>query len=361
VLYVLDEPSIGLHQRDNERLLVTLRRLRDLGNSVLVVEHDEDAIRTADWLVDIGPGAGAAGGHVVSQGTPAEVMDDPPPDRRLPLTAAADRRPAAAPQGDKASAARVGRPRQQPEDVSADPARHLHLRHRRLRRQASPPSTPSTPRRPRLMAPASSPARRAIDGLEHLDKVIDIDQSPIGRTPALQPRHLHRRLHPDPRLVRRPPESQARGYKPGRFSFNVKGRPLRGLLGRRPHQDRDALPARRLRHLRRCKGKRYNRETLEVKFRGKSIADVLDMTVWRGASSFSPCRHPRRSAHVEECRVAAAYRPPNGTSECVGRTLFDSVRRFHLPSAAAHASSSSAIAGNSRLSAAHQPPQALFI
>ena len=294
VLYVLDEPSIGLHQRDNARLLTSLKGLRDLGNSVLVVEHDEEAILTADHVIDMGPAAGVHGGHVVAEGTPADIMAEPEePDRPVPDRRARDPDPRASP-ADLAEArccSVIGATRQQPEERHRrDPGRHLHLHHRRLRRRQvhlhrSRPST--RPPRRRLNGASDAPApHERIEGLQFFDKVIDIDQSPIGRTPRSNPATYTGAFTADPRLVRRPAGGQGARLWAGPLLVQRQGRALRGLPGRRPDQDRDALPARRLRHLRRLPGPRYNRETLEVLFRGKSIADVLDMTVDEAADLF---------------------------------------------------------------------------
>jgi excinuclease ABC subunit A len=293
VLYVLDEPSIGLHQRDNERLLTTLRRLRDLGNTVLVVEHDEDAIRQADHLIDIGPAAGKGGGRVIAQGTPAEVMANPASltgqylsgAKRIDIPATRrriDRKKqlrvvgatgnnlknltASIPLGTFASVT----------GVSGGGKSTLVVE--TLYKAASR----------RLMGAAEVPAPHdRIEGLEHLDKIIDIDQSPIGRTPRSNPATYTGLFAPIRDWFAEMPESRARGYKPGRFSFNVKGGRCEacqgdGLIKIEMHFLPDVYVT-----CDTCKGKRYNRETLEVKFRGKSIADVLDMTVDEGVEFFS--------------------------------------------------------------------------
>jgi excinuclease ABC subunit A len=293
VLYVLDEPSIGLHQRDNERLLATLRRLRDLGNTVLVVEHDEDAIRQADHLLDLGPAAGAGGGRIIAQGTPAEVMANPDS-----LTGAylSGRRSIAVPARRRAS----------------DPKRMLRVvgasgNNLKGVTAAFPLGTftcvtgvsgggkstlvietlyKATARR--LMGAGTVPGpHERIEGLEFLDKIIDIDQSPIGRTPRSNPATYTGLFAPIRDWFAELPESRARGYKPGRFSFNVKGGRCEacqgdGLIKIEMHFLPDVYVT-----CDACKGKRYNRETLEVLFRGKSIADVLDMTVSEGREFFS--------------------------------------------------------------------------
>ena len=292
VLYVLDEPSIGLHQRDNERLLATLRRLKALGNTVLVVEHDEDAIRAADHLIDMGPAAGVHGGHVIAQGTPDEVAAHPDS-----LTGAY-------------LSGRRGIPL--PKRRKADPKRALRVvgaRGNNLRDvTASIPlgvftcvtgvsgggkSTlvidtlfKATSRR--LMGSGEAPAPHdRLEGLEYLDKIIDIDQSPIGRTPRSNPATYTDLFAPIRDWFAELPESRARGYKSGRFSFNVKGGRCEacqgdGVLKIEMHFLPDVFVT-----CDTCKGARYNRETLEIKFRGKSIADVLAMTVDEAVPFFS--------------------------------------------------------------------------
>ncbi len=293
VLYVLDEPSIGLHQRDNERLLVTLRRLRDIGNTVLVVEHDEDAIRSADWLVDIGPAAGAGGGRVIAQGTPAEVAANPASltgdylsgRRRIEV-------PATRRKVDPKRAIRVvGATGNNLKNVSASfplgtftcvtgvsGGGKSTLVIETLYKAAAR----------RLMGSGTVPTtHEKIEGLDQLDKIIDIDQSPIGRTPRSNPATYTGLFAPIRDWFSELPESRARGYKPGRFSFNVKGGRCEacqgdGLIKIEMHFLPDVYVT-----CDSCKGKRYNRETLEVKFRGKSISDVLEMTVEEGAEFFA--------------------------------------------------------------------------
>ena len=231
MLYVLDEPSIGLHQRDNARLLDTLKHLRDLGNTVIVVEHDEDAIRLADYVVDIGPGAGVHGGEIVAQGTPAEVMANPASLTGQYLSGLQQVAAAAAPpQMGERPLIRVkgARANNLQERLGRDSAGRLHLRHRRFgRRQIhAASSTRSIKRRgPQAeRARARRPAQHdRIEGLEHLDKVIDIDQSPIGRTPRSNPATYTGAFTPIRDWFAGLPEAKARGYEPGRFSFNVKG------------------------------------------------------------------------------------------------------------------------------------------
>jgi len=293
VLYVLDEPSIGLHQRDNERLLKTLRRLRDIGNTVLVVEHDEDAIRSADHLIDIGPAAGKGGGRIIAQGTPAEVEANPQSitgqylsgKRRIPMP---EVRRTTDP---KRMLRLVGARGNNLKDVTAEiplgtfccitgvsGGGKSTLIVETLYKAASR----------RLMGSGEVPAAyERIEGLEHLDKIIDIDQSPIGRTPRSNPATYTGLFAPIRDWFAEMPDSRARGYAPGRFSFNVKGGRCEacqgdGVLKIEMHFLPDVYVT-----CDTCKGKRYNRETLEVKFRGKSIADVLDMTVDEGVDFFS--------------------------------------------------------------------------
>ncbi len=292
VLYVLDEPSIGLHQRDNERLLETLRRLRDLGNSVLVVEHDEDAIRAADHVIDIGPGAGVHGGKIIAQGDVSEIMRTPGSitgdylagRREVPVPAS--RRPI----NRKKTLKIVGARENNLKAVTAEIPIGLltcvtgvsgggksTLVVETLYKAAS---------RKLYNAKDAPGAHDRIDGLEEFDKVIDIDQSPIGRTPRSNPATYTGAFTPIRDWFAGLPESKARGYQPGRFSFNVKGGRCEacqgdGVIKIEMHFLPDVYVT-----CDTCKGKRYNRETLEVKFKDKSIADVLDMTVEEGALFF---------------------------------------------------------------------------
>ncbi len=293
VLYVLDEPSIGLHQRDNERLLVTLRRLKALGNTVLVVEHDEDAIRAADYLIDMGPAAGLAGGYVVARGTPAEVAansasltgDYLSGRRRIPVPPM--RRPV---QKDRVLRV-VGACANNLKDVTADfplgtftcvtgvsGGGKSTLVVDTLYKAASR----------KLMGSGEVPlAHTRIEGLGELDKIIDIDQSPIGRTPRSNPATYTELFAPIRDWFAELPESRARGYKSGRFSFNVKGGRCEacqgdGVLKIEMHFLPDVFVT-----CDTCKGRRYNRETLEIKFRDKSIAEVLAMTVDEAVPYFS--------------------------------------------------------------------------
>jgi excinuclease ABC subunit A len=292
VLYVLDEPSIGLHQRDNDRLLTTLRRLRDLGNTVIVVEHDEDAIRTADYLVDMGPGAGIHGGHVVAAGLPDDVMNNPNSLTGQYLTGV---RQIAVPKTRRRghfgqSLKIVGARGNNLQNVSVEiplgvftcvtgvsgggkSTLILETLYKALARRLNGARD--------LPAPHDS-----LTGLEHIDKIVDIDQSPIGRTPRSNPATYTGAFTPIRDWFAELPEAKARGYGPGRFSFNVKGGRCEacqgdGVLKIEMHFLPDVYVQCDV-----CKGKRYNRETLEVRFREKSISDVLEMTVEEGASFF---------------------------------------------------------------------------
>ncbi|EJW10279.1 Excinuclease ABC subunit A [Rhodovulum sp. PH10] len=291
VLYVLDEPSIGLHQRDNARLIETLKRLRDLGNTVIVVEHDEDAILTADWVLDIGPGAGIHGGKIVAQGTPADIMANPKSTTGQFLTGARmipvpERRPP-----DPRRMLRVVNARgNNLKSVTADIPLGLFTCITGV--SGGGKSTllidtvfKAVARKLHGAAEAPAPHDR-IEGLEHIDKIIDIDQSPIGRTPRSNPATYTGAFTPIREWFAGLPEAKARGYEPGRFSFNVKGGRCEacqgdGVIKIEMHFLPDVYVTCDV-----CKGKRYNRETLDVTFKGKSIADVLDMTVEEGASFF---------------------------------------------------------------------------
>jgi excinuclease ABC subunit A len=292
VLYVLDEPSIGLHQRDNARLLETLKHLRDIGNTVIVVEHDEDAILSADHVVDIGPGAGVHGGHVVAQGTPDEIMASAESVTGQYLTGVR-----------QIPIPKVRRARDKDKQLSVIGARANNLKNV----TAAIPlglltcitgvsgggkSTLLIDTLYKAVARRLNGAREhpgehdRVEGLEHLDKVIDIDQSPIGRTPRSNPATYTGAFTPIREWFAGLPEAKARGYQPGRFSFNVRGGRCEacqgdGVIKIEMHFLPDVYVT-----CDQCKGKRYNRETLEVKFKDKSIADVLDMTVEEGAEFF---------------------------------------------------------------------------
>ncbi|CAN5555685.1 hypothetical protein BH24DEI1_BH24DEI1_15120 [soil metagenome] len=291
MLYVLDEPSIGLHPRDNDRLLATLLKLRDLGNTLIVVEHDEETMRASDYLVDLGPGAGIHGGHVVAAGTPEELIRHPGS-----LTAAYLRHekgiavPGGRREGNGKRLTIVGATEHNRKNIDvtiplgtmtcitgAACSGKSTLVHRILHASLAK----------RLYRAKEHPgAHKRIDGEEHVDKVIEIDQSPIGRTPRSNPATYTGIFTEIRDLYTRAPEARKRGYKPGRFSFNVKGGRCEACKG-------DGTVKVEMYFLpdiyvpcEVCKGARYNRETLEVKIRGKSIAEVLDMTVLEGLAFF---------------------------------------------------------------------------
>jgi len=292
VLYVLDEPSIGLHQRDNDRLLDTLRRLRDLGNSVIVVEHDEDAIRAADHVVDVGPGAGIHGGRIVAQGTPAEIMADANSLTGQYLTGARQvilrhklRKPTAG-RWLKLFGARGNNLK------NVDAQIPLGLFTGVTGVSGGGKSTLVIETLYKAVARKLTGAHEhpapfdRLEGLEHIDKIIDIDQSPIGRTPRSNPATYTGAFTPMREWFAGLPEAKARGYAPGRFSFNVKGGRCEacqgdGVIKIEMHFLPDVYVTCDV-----CQGKRYDRETLEVKYRDKSIADVLDMSVEEAASLF---------------------------------------------------------------------------
>ncbi|WP_282602967.1 excinuclease ABC subunit UvrA [Paracoccus sp. PARArs4] len=292
VLYVLDEPSIGLHQRDNDRLLGTLKGLRDQGNSVLVVEHDEDAIRHADYVFDIGPGAGVHGGTVVSQGTPDQIAADA---GSLTGQYLSGQREIAVPQtrrkGNGKKISVIGATGNNLKKVSADFPLGKFVCVTGVSGGGKSTLTIETLFKTaslRLNGARQTPAPcEQIKGLEHLDKVIDIDQRPIGRTPRSNPATYTGAFTPIREWFAGLPEAKARGYKPGRFSFNVKGGRCEacqgdGVIKIEMHFLPDVYV-----ECETCKGARYNRETLEVTFKGKSIADVLDMTVEDAQQFFS--------------------------------------------------------------------------
>ena len=284
VLYVLDEPSIGLHQRDNGRLLQTLKNLRDQGNTVIVVEHDEEAIREADYVFDIGPGAGVHGGRVVAQGTPEQIAADPASitgqylsgAREIPIPA--ERRP-----GNGKSVTVVKATGNNLKSVTAEFPLGKFVCVTGVSGGGKSTLTIETLFKTasmRLNGARQTPAPcETIKGLEHLDKVIDIDQRPIGRTPRSNPATYTGAFTPIRDWFAGLPEARARGYKPGRFSFNVKGGRCEacqgdGVIKIEMHFLPDVYVT-----CETCQGARYNRETLEIRFKGKSIADVLDMTV----------------------------------------------------------------------------------
>ncbi len=345
VLYVLDEPSIGLHQRDNERLLGTLKHLRDIGNTVIVVEHDEDAIREADYVVDIGPGAGIHGGHVIAKGTPDEIMANPDSLTgqylsgtrfiEVPATAARRRR---------ASRCRSSaRPATTSRTVTAEIPIGLFTCITGVSGWGKSTLTIDTLYRAvarRLNGARDVPADHTrIEGLEYLDKVIDIDQSPIGRTPRSNPATYTGAFTPIREWFAGLPEAKARGYGPGRFSFNVKGGRCEkcqgdGVIKIEMHFLPDVYVTCDV-----CKGKRYNRETLEVTLQGQvdrrcprhdgrggadffaavpSIRDKMEtlervgLGYMRSASRRRRSRAARRSA--SSCRRSCRAAPPAARS-----------------------------------------------
>ena len=284
VLYVLDEPSIGLHQRDNDRLLGTLKNLRDQGNTVIVVEHDEEAIREADYVFDIGPGAGVHGGQVVAHGTPAQVAAEPSSvtgqylSGQREIAVPSERR-----EGNGKSVTVVKATGNNLRKVTAEFPLGKFVCVSGVSGGGKSTLTIETLFKTasmRLNGARQTPAPcETIQGLEHLDKVIDIDQRPIGRTPRSNPATYTGAFPPIRDWFAGLPEAKARGYKPGRFSFNVKGGRCEacqgdGVIKIEMHFLPDVYV-----ECETCKGARYNRETLEIKFKGKSIADVLDMTV----------------------------------------------------------------------------------
>ncbi|MCL7464754.1 excinuclease ABC subunit UvrA [Phaeovulum sp. NW3] len=306
VLYVLDEPSIGLHQRDNDRLLGTLKNLRDQGNSVLVVEHDEDAIRHADYVFDIGPGAGVHGGRVVAQGTPEAIAADPASLTGQYLS------------GKRAIPVPAERRTGNGKKITVERACGNNLKHVTVDfplgefvcvtgvsgggKSTLTIETLFKTASMRLNGARQTPAPcDTVKGLEHLDKVIDIDQRPIGRTPRSNPATYTGAFTPIRDWFAGLPEAQARGYKPGRFSFNVKGGRCEacqgdGVIKIEMHFLPDVYVT-----CETCKGQRYNRETLEVKFKNKSIADVLDMTIEDAQAFFQavPAIREKMDALVE--------------------------------------------------------------
>ena len=284
VLYVLDEPSIGLHQRDNDRLIGTLKSLRDQGNTVIVVEHDEDMIRQADYVFDIGPGAGVHGGRVVAKGTPDEITADPASLTGQYLAGTREIAvPATRRKGSGKKLTVVKASGNNLHDVTAEFPLGKFVCVTGVSGGGKSTLTIETLYKNaamRLNGARETPAPcETIKGFEHLDKVIDIDQRPIGRTPRSNPATYTGAFTPIRDWFAGLPEAKARGYKPGRFSFNVKGGRCEacqgdGLIKIEMHFLPDVYV-----ECETCKGKRYNRETLEIRFKGKSIADVLDMTV----------------------------------------------------------------------------------
>ncbi|SMY07917.1 excinuclease ABC subunit UvrA [Flavimaricola marinus] len=311
VLYVLDEPSIGLHQRDNDRLLTTLKNLRDQGNTVIVVEHDEEAIREADYVFDIGPGAGVHGGQVVAEGTPADIMANKASITGQYLV------------GEREIAVPTTRRKGNGKTLEVVKATGNNLQNVTAKFplgefvcvtgvSGGGKSTLTIETLYKNAAMKLNGARETpgpcetIKGFEHLDKVIDIDQRPIGRTPRSNPATYTGAFTPIRDWFAGLPESKARGYKPGRFSFNVKGGRCEacqgdGLIKIEMHFLPDVYV-----QCETCKGARYNRETLEIRFKGKSIADVLDMTV-EDAQEFFKAVPSIREKMDALCKVGLGY------------------------------------------------------
>lgn len=294
VMYILDEPSIGLHQRDNDRLLATLTHLRDLGNTVIVVEHDEDAIRAADHVIDIGPGAGVHGGHIIAQGTPADIIAN---ENSLTGQYLCGRKKIAIPakreKGNGKQLVLTGATGNNLQNVSL--TLPLGVMTCITGVSGSGKSTlinatlyPVCATRLNKATTLNHAPYESLKGLEHLDKVIDIDQSPIGRTPRSNPATYTGLFTPIRELFAGTQEARSRGYKPGRFSFNVKGGRCEacqgdGMIKVEMHFLPDVYVPCDV-----CKAKRYNRETLEVRYKGKSIHEVLEMTVEEARGFFEP-------------------------------------------------------------------------
>ena len=312
VMYVLDEPSIGLHQRDNQRLINTLVRLRDLGNTVIVVEHDEEAIRAADYVVDIGPGAGIHGGEIISAGKPEQVAQDQSsltgqylsgalkidvPEQRQPM-----------------DASRIlsirGASGNNLNDVDVDFPLGLFVAVTGVSGSGKSTLVNNTlyaalARKLNKSSIYCEPYRE-INGLEHIDKIVDIDQSPIGRTPRSNPATYTGLFTPIRDLFAGTQESRARGYTPGRFSFNVKGGRCEacqgdGVIRVEMHFLPDVYVPCEL-----CKSKRYNRETLEIRYKGKNIYDVLQMTIEDAVEFFNAVPSIRRKLETL-CSVGLTY------------------------------------------------------
>jgi excinuclease ABC subunit A len=305
VLYILDEPSIGLHPRDNERLLASLLRLRDAGNSVIVVEHDEDTIRAADWVVDMGPGAGIHGGRIVAQGTPAAILASP---ESLTGAYLSGRRAIPVPERRRAPGERA---------LVLHGCREHNLKDLTLRVplglftvvtgvSGSGKSTLVNDTLHRALAArlhgAEQPPGRfeRLEGLEHLDKVVDVDQSPIGRTPRSNPATYTGAFDGIRALLSRVPEARARGYGPGRFSFNVKGGRCEACRGDGAVRvEMHFLPDLYV-PCEACSGRRYERTTLEIAYKGRSIAEILEMTVEEAVSfleNVESVRRPLQTLH----------------------------------------------------------------
>jgi excinuclease ABC subunit A len=292
VLYVLDEPSIGLHQRDNARLIRTLEGLRDLGNTVLVVEHDEETMRAADWIIDLGPGAGEHGGQIVAAGTPEQVMQVESSltgaylSGRLRIDVPAQRRPGTG----KSLIVRGARENNLKNiDVEFPLGKLVCI----TGVSGSGKSSLMVDVLYKRLAQVLNGARErpgahdAIEGIEHIDKIINIDQSPIGRTPRSNPGTYTKLFDAIRTLFAELPESKMRGYSAGRYSFNVKGGRCEKCEGQGMLRIEMQFLADVYVPCDVCHGARYNRETLQVKYKGKSIADVLNMTVSEGLTFFA--------------------------------------------------------------------------
>ena len=292
VLYILDEPSIGLHQRDNDKLIETLKRLRNLGNTVIVVEHDEDTIRTADHVLDMGPGAGVHGGEIVAQGTPKQIMANKKSATGQFLSGAFQIHvPEELRQPNGKSIVIKGAQENNLKKINVEIPLGLLVCISGVSGSGKSTLINGTLYPAAMRALHGSMRHRpgkhaSIEGLEHIDKIIDIDQSPIGRTPRSNPATYTGLFGPVREMFTKTPEARARGYKPGRFSFNVKGGRCEvcegnGLITIEMHFLPDVyVPCEE------CGGTRYNRDTLEITFKGKSIADVLDMTIEEGCDFF---------------------------------------------------------------------------
>ncbi len=303
VLYVLDEPSIGLHQRDNARLIRTLKGMRDLGNTVLVVEHDEETIREADWVVDLGPGAGKYGGRVVAEGSPQEIAED---ESSLTGAYLSGRMRIAVP---------TRRRKGTGECLMVKGARENNLKgidvHIPLGKFVCITGVSGSGKSSFLIEILSKrlsqyfyrskelPGRHeTVEGLEHLDKVIEIDQSPIGRTPRSNPATYTKVFDPIRQLFAEMPESKVRGYKPGRFSFNVKGGRCEACQGQGQNRiEMQFLPDIYV-PCDICKGSRYNRETLQVRYKGLNIAEVLELTLDEALEFFENIPTIQRKLHT---------------------------------------------------------------